>query len=158
MGDDRAGGGETLEKLMVRPLSARDLPALRALEVVAKADGVQNVTLLVDAMEGGGAAEIAMLGAWRDGRLVGVGGLSQCPDVPGAQRVRRFFVSPEARRAGVGRALARAVLAMAEGATVTCNAQASHAAPPFWESLGFKRADRNGITHLLHAIPKEHSV
>jgi hypothetical protein len=31
--------------------------------------------------------------------------------------------------------------------TLTCNARASAAAPPFWEAMGFTPVDIAGITH-----------
>lgn len=110
----------------------------------------------------------AVVGQWVDGTLrfdapgeailaatsvdgvVGIGALSACPHVAGALRVRRFYVAPSWRRRGVARALATELIANEFGRvdTITCNAQASSAAPPFWESMGFVPVDTAGITHL----------
>lgn len=110
----------------------------------------------------------AVVGQWVDGTLrfdapgeailaatsvdgvVGIGALSVCPHVAGALRVRRFYVAPSWRRRGVARALATELIANGFGRvdTITCNAQASLAAPPFWESMGFVPVDTAGITHL----------
>jgi GNAT superfamily N-acetyltransferase len=89
-----------------------------------------------------------------DGRIVAVGGMARCPDVGGALRVRRFYVSPEARRHGIARSLARRLIegAAEHTSTITCNAKASSAAPPFWESIGFVAVDTDGITHQLDLV------
>jgi len=60
-------------------------------------------------------------------------------------------VSPAARRHGIARDLATQLIDGAAHHTskVTCNAQASAAAPPFWESLGFTPVVTDGITHVL---------
>lgn len=82
---------------------------------------------------------------------IGIGGLSQCPHIPGAFRVRRFYIHPAWRRLGVARAIAKRTID--HGSThadmLTCNARASSAAAPFWESMGFLSSKRPGITHTL---------
>lgn len=86
--------------------------------------------------------------------VIGVGGLSQCPSVEGALRVRRFYVSPRWRRRGVARSLARQLIetGFEHVDVLTCNAAASDAAPPFWESIGFESVTAEGITHLLRRL------
>lgn len=81
--------------------------------------------------------------------LAGIGGLTHEPKLPEAYRMRRFFVSAEHRRAGVGRSLAAALLTdiRRHGHVVTANAAAG--SEPFWESLGFLPDRRNGWTHIL---------
>jgi GNAT superfamily N-acetyltransferase len=44
-----------------------------------------------------------------DGEAVGCGGLRPLPDRPGSGEVKRMYVSPRARGAGVGRALLAAL-------------------------------------------------
>lgn len=85
-----------------------------------------------------------------DGEVVGVGGLTRCPTVEGAFRVRRFYVHPAWRRRGVATALVDALLASwpPDVDLLTCNAGASAAAPVFWESMGFEPDDLPGITHV----------
>lgn len=92
----------------------------------------------------------AILAAVADDEVVGIGAVSQCPHVPGALRMRRFYVAPAWRRHGVGRSLARELIEAGHAYTdlLTCNAQASSAAAPFWESLGFVQTDLEGITHV----------
>jgi len=84
-------------------------------------------------------------------RIVAVGGLAWCPNVTGALRLRRFYVSPAARRQRVAHDLARQLIddGAEHTAVFTCNARASDAAAPFWESLGFLPVDADGITHRL---------
>jgi GNAT superfamily N-acetyltransferase len=88
------------------------------------------------------------------GRIVAIGGRTRCPNVAGALRVRRFYVSPTARRRGIAAELARQLIDEGGRHTsmFTCNAQASSAAAPFWESLGFVPVDIAGITHRLDVV------
>lgn len=92
----------------------------------------------------------AILAATSGGEVVGIGALTQCPNVGGALRMRRFYVDPAWRRRGVARELARALIAAGFEHTdvITCNAGASDAAVPFWESMGFSPVDAEGITHI----------
>jgi len=89
-------------------------------------------------------------------RIVAVGGLAWCPNVAGALRVRRFYVSPTARRQGIAQYLARELIDDSAGhtAVLTCNAMASDAAAPFWESVGFLPVDADGITHRLDLVTR----
>jgi GNAT superfamily N-acetyltransferase len=89
--------------------------------------------------------------------LAGIGAMTQDPHVPGALRMRRFYVSPRYRRHGVGRAMARALLERPEtaGRSITLNAPQVEAAR-FWEALGFIRENRDGHTHV-RAEPYAHA-
>lgn len=134
------------------PTTATDLTLLAD---EATRHGIRNVaTLRSDWASGAqrfdGVGERLLL-AWSEGRVVGVGGLTRCPHVAGAHRVRRFYVAAAARRRGVAKALAEELLAVGfeHTGTITCNARASAAAAPFWESLGFEPVDIDGITHVL---------
>jgi len=93
----------------------------------------------------------SLLAALVNGELAGIAGITTEPIVPGALRMRRFYVRPVYRRDGIGRKLAMALLvgARRRGCSVTVNA--SKGSVPFWESLGFKRDSRDGHTHLLDA-------
>ncbi len=81
--------------------------------------------------------------------LAGVGGLTLDPVVPGALRMRRFYVHPAFRRYGIGRRLAVALLERpgTAGRRVTVNAGTA-GAPVFWEALGFVAEQRDRHTHV----------
>jgi len=91
----------------------------------------------------------ALLAAYGGDVLAGIGGLTWEPAIPGALRMRRFYVRAEFRRDGVGRALADILLdePRRAGRTITANAAAGSEA--FWEALGFTPDRRDGRTHLL---------
>lgn len=121
----------------------------------ADREGIRNVATLVERWVDGieryeGPGESA-LAAVADGEVIAVGALSRCPDVAGALRVRRFYVTPPWRRQGVARALAEELVSLGLGhaEVLTCNARASAASPPFWERMGFEPVDIAGITHVL---------
>ncbi len=121
----------------------------------AATEGVRNMAML--ATEFGAADDPfvdpgALFAAWVAGDLAGVGGVTveRSLDEP-AIRMRRLFVRPAFRRAGVARALAGAMMQQGFQAAplLTLNAAASDAAPPFWEAMGFERVVWPGITHAL---------
>jgi GNAT superfamily N-acetyltransferase len=90
----------------------------------------------------------ALLAAHIAGELAGVGGLTIEPVLPGALRMRRFYVRPMFRRLGIGRELATALLERARSTTRLITVNAAPASVPFWESLGFAPDMRDGHTHL----------
>lgn len=94
----------------------------------------------------------ALLAAYATGVLAGIGGLTIEPVLPGALRMRRFYVRPLFRRAGIGRRLATALLERARiiGVLVTVNAAPTSVS--FWESLGFAPDMRDGHTHLYRGF------
>lgn len=119
-----------------------DRPGEVLLVAVAAGDEVAD-----DGADDGAGDDGAAAGA--TARVVAIGGITVCPTVPGALRVRRFYVHPDHRRRGLARRLATRLLDEAATHTdrITCNAGASDAAAPFWESLGFEPVDHPGITH-----------
>ena len=89
-----------------------------------------------------------LLAAFEGNVLAGIGGLTQEPTIPGALRMRRFYVGAAHRRAGVGRALATGLLdRITAGTMVTANAAPGSEA--FWEALGFASDHRDGHSHVL---------
>lgn len=82
--------------------------------------------------------------------LAGVGGLTLDPVVPGALRMRRFYVHPEFRCLGIGRRLAMTLLEQpgTAGRSVTVNAGTA-GAQVFWEALGFVADPCCGHTHTM---------
>lgn len=135
----------------------------RLADLAAEADahGIRNVTTLVACWEDGSEryerqGESMLVVVDGTGKnVIGVGGMALCPHVGGALRVRRFYVAISSRRQGVARVLAERLIAQgfAFTPTLTCNARASAAAPPFWEAMGFHRVDIPGITHMRLAPP-----
>lgn len=128
---------------------------LRALEAEARSSGVRNVAVLVDRWVDGSEryaapGEALLVARVRaSGQVVGVGALGRCPDVPGALRVRRFYVGEQWRRRGIARTLVGELIAggLRHTDVLTCNARASDAAAPFWEAMGFEPVEIEGITH-----------
>ena len=94
----------------------------------------------------------ALLTAWQNDTLAGIGGITLDPAIPGTLRMRRFYVRPAFRRAGVGRALVGALLGHARqfGKPVLVNAR-TKVAPAFWVALGFL-ADPGGAGYT-HRFP-----
>lgn len=122
----------------------------------AAAEGVRNMAML--AREFGAAQDPfrepggALFAAFVEGALAGVGGVTpEAALAEPAMRLRRLFVRPAFRRAGVGRALAGAMMQQGfqTAPLLTLNAAASPAAPPFWEAMGFAPVDWPGVTHAL---------
>jgi GNAT superfamily N-acetyltransferase len=92
----------------------------------------------------------ALLAAQVDGAPAGIGGLTREAAVPGAFRMRRFYIRSPFRRQGIGSKLALDLIerAFRAGRLVTVNAGNVDAAP-FWETLGFAPNLRDGYTHVL---------
>jgi GNAT superfamily N-acetyltransferase len=89
----------------------------------------------------------ALLAGYMDSVFAGIGGLTLDPHSTSALRMRRFYVRPDFRRCGVGRAIADALLARCEGRIVTVNAAPGSAS--FYESLGFVPDPAARRTHVL---------
>ncbi|MEL6687486.1 MAG: GNAT family N-acetyltransferase [Pseudomonadota bacterium] len=92
-----------------------------------------------------------LFAATYQGILVGVAGVTREPDQSfQAMRMRRLYVLQEFRRQGIAKRLALECMrtGLQTCATLTCNAKASIAAPPFWESLGFQPIEHASITHI----------
>jgi len=141
--------GDTVDVRLERVIG--DLPAgFEAMRAEARTEGYRMLDTL--AAEWATATARfdrdgeALLTAYADGVLVGIGGLTQEPADPGALRLRRFYVRKSIRGDGVGRALATALLAKASR-PVTVNAAAG--SEEFWEALGFAPDRRDGHTHIL---------
>ena len=88
-----------------------ELPAnLPILADEAKAEGYQHVNRLVADWTSGALRfeqpGEALLAAYVENQLVGVGGVTIEPRLPNAVRMRRFYVRPLSRRQGIGRLLA----------------------------------------------------
>jgi GNAT superfamily N-acetyltransferase len=96
----------------------------------------------------------ALLAAYSGGVLAAIGGITIDPIVPGALRMRRFYVRPAFRRTGIGSEIAQALLERARSVPlVTLNAAVKSA--PFWESLGFVPQARDGHTHIWRGAKRK---
>lgn len=133
-----------------------DLPeGFRGLVDQATDEGVRNVVLLADQWASGEqrfAEPGALFVAFVNGDLAGVGGVTvQAGLTEPALRMRRLYVAPTFRRAGVGQALAGAMIQQGLQAArlLTANARASAAAAPFWEAMGFEPVAGDGFTHQM---------
>ena len=126
------------------------------MQAEAHAEGYRFLDRLADDWEAGTTRfdrdGEALLAAWHNDTLAGIGGITLDPAVPGALRMRRFYVRPTFRRAGIGRALVSALLGYTWqlGKPVLVNA-GTNVAPAFWEALNFL-ADPGGISHT-HRFP-----
>tara|TARA_R110000803_G_scaffold52341_3_gene107780 strand:- start:1200 stop:1637 length:438 start_codon:yes stop_codon:yes gene_type:complete len=125
------------------------------LSAAATEEGVRNMHLLADGWRSGEqrftADGEALFGAFDGADLVGVGGVTwETGLTETAMRMRRFYILPQARGIGVGRALAEIAMAhgFARAPLLTCNARATPLAAPFWEAMGFWREDLPNITHI----------
>jgi GNAT superfamily N-acetyltransferase len=95
------------------------------------------------------AAGEALLAASIADVLAGVGGITADPTLPGAVRMRRFYVQAVFRRHGVGRRLVETLIArVPPGVHLAVNAGTQQAAR-FWAALGFTPDQRDGRTHTL---------
>lgn len=127
-----------------------ELPAgLAALRTEALSEDYRFLERLAAEWEAGARFDRpgeALLTASLAGVIAGVGGLTADPAVPGALRMRRFYIHPAYRRQGIGRRLAMALLERpgTAGRSVTVNAGTAEA-PMFWEALGFI-ADRKTVS------------
>jgi GNAT superfamily N-acetyltransferase len=92
----------------------------------------------------------ALLVAHVAGELAGIGGLTIDPVLPGALRMRRFYIRRPFRRLGIGRKLATALLERARSTSRLVTVNAAPASVPFWETLGFTPDRRDGHTHLRY--------
>ncbi len=135
----------------------RELPPdIGSLASAAAREGVRNVSMLIAAWEAGEQrfdVDGAALFAASDGdALAGIGGVKRETEVAeSAMRMHRFYVHPLYRRRGAGGRLAQTVMdhALSHASVLTCNARATPLAAPFWESMGFVKAEADGYTHIF---------
>jgi GNAT superfamily N-acetyltransferase len=116
----------------------------------AGAEGFRNIDRLAAEFADQRDSFTALFAAYEAGRLVGIGGLTPEPGayLGEAWRMRRFYVRTDARRRGVGRRLADALLTEALGLTrlVTVHAGSTEAAR-FWKALGWEPVSGRTWSH-----------
>ncbi|MBY5866610.1 GNAT family N-acetyltransferase [Rhizobium leguminosarum] len=138
----------------IRQIRDRLPQEIADLESEARREGHRHVARLIDEWSTGAARfdrdGERLLGAYADGELAGIGGMTAETAMSGALRMRRFYIRPAMRGRGIGRMLA---LALLDHARSRCGIVTVHAgndrAARFWESLGFQPYGRKGHTHLL---------
>lgn len=91
----------------------------------------------------------ALLVAFCNDVIAGIGGLTIEPVVPNALRMRRFYVRAPFRRRGVGRRLVAALLERVRYTDRLITVNAAPDSARFWETLGFRPDRRDGHTHIL---------
>ena len=130
-----------------------DLPdGFERLRAEAEAEGHRNMTRLAEELTSGATWFEALFAAFDDGELLGVGGMTVEPaETPEpALRMRRLYVSPRARRMGVARTLASALLqeAFDQVGLVTVHAGGEDAVR-FWRSQAFAPVEGHAWSHEL---------
>jgi len=142
--------GYTIERM--RPTTA----AFEALMEESRQEGYWMLVRLRDGWASGrnkfSRRPEMLLGAYHDGKLVGVGGLNVDPYFAGADagRVRHLYVGKAHRRSGVGRLLVTAIIERARAHFASLNTRAPAESFGFYESLGFSRvAGEEFVTHRM---------
>ena len=140
--------------MIVRSLNAIDLPDIQRLAEEADAEGFRFMTLFLAGFERHAvacdSAEEFFLVVEEGERLVGVGGVT--PDPHGAEpatgRLRHLYVSPGARRRGIGETLVRALESRAAERYQRLRLRTdSVAAAQFYERLGYLPRSEAHATH-----------
>lgn len=91
-----------------------------------------------------------LLGAYQDGSLVAVGGITTELSCDEWLRMRRFYVLPGFRDRGVARMLAAKLLEHARKHTNTVTVHAGdERAVLFWQAMGFRLLAGERYTHIL---------
>jgi len=122
-------------------------------------EGIKNMSMLQDNWLSGAERfnknGAALFGAFFESELIGLGGTTkELGYTAPAMRMRRLFVLPHWRRKGVAGLIAHHCMdwGLQSAKTLTCNAQASDAAAPFWERMGFEPVSLPRITHIYSQL------
>jgi len=108
-----------------------------ALRAEAEAEGHLHMARLAAEVAETPDLFIALLAAFDDGELLGIGGMTAEPTDPSAIRMRRLYVARAARGRGVARTIANALLSEALGQTRLITVHAGNpGAERFWEAMG----------------------
>ena len=129
-----------------------------ALNACAKAEGYNFLDRLAKNWQGGaylGDADASVFGVFGMENLVAIGAQTadEYDPSPDHRRLRHFYVHPDARRNGVGRALAGALIQEAFQRAPYLHLRATHdLSRAFWDAMGFERVDRPDRSHRLERI------
>jgi GNAT superfamily N-acetyltransferase len=123
-----------------------------ALRAEAEAEGHRHMARLAVEVSETPELFIALLAAFDEGELLGIGGMTPEPADPSAIRMRRLYVSQAARRRGVARMIANALLneALCRAKLVTVHA-GNPGAERFWEALGYAPVANQPWSHQFRA-------
>ena len=139
----------TLQLVRVGEALPEDFATLRQ---AAETEGHRHMARLEDEFVSGAHrfdrdGEV-LLAVFAEGRLVGIGGLTQEPAAPEALRMRRLYVLPDARRSGVATAIANALSQEAAGQARLLTVHAGNPdAERFWEAMGYERVAGRPWSH-----------
>jgi len=132
------------------------LPAsFGALRDAAKAEGYDFLDRLGARWDGQAYlddGDASVFGVFADGILIAIGAqtFDEHDPAPDRRRMRHFYVRPDARRSGVGRALAGALIQQAFALAPRLHLRATHdLSRSFWEAMGFARVAHLTRTHAL---------
>lgn len=127
-----------------------------ALREAAEREGYDFLRRLGDRWDGERYLNDDLATVWgvlANGELVAIGAQTydEYDPSPLHRRIRHFYVRPDRRRDGVGRALAQCLIADAHMRAPLLHLRATHAlSMAFWDSVGFARVvGREDRTHLL---------
>jgi GNAT superfamily N-acetyltransferase len=139
--------------LQIEPLIGGLPPDLVTMREEARAENHRFLERLVSDWASGstmfdGDGE-ALLAAWLDDVMAGIGGITLDPVVSGALRMRRFYVRSIFRGRGIGRALVGSLLEQPRRAGQVVFVNEGEGSGAFWEALGFVVDRRDGHTHVL---------
>ena len=133
-------------------------PQICELEAEAVAEGFRFLTRLIAEWESGAnrfdQQGECLLGVFRNGRLIAIGGLSSDPFAePDAGRLRRVYVARASRRQNVGKALVQRLLELASGHF--CVVRLSTDTPEgsaFYLRCGFRPIQDDFATHMKSLV------
>ncbi len=143
-----------MNAIRIRPLTTLD--AIGPLLVEAEQQGFEFMRRLVEEWALGantfdGQGE-CLLGAFSDGRLLGVAGLNRDPyaDADGVGRLRHLYVLASARREGIGSLLVHRILREARRSFRLVRLRTTTAAAAaFYQRLGFCGIDEKTASHVM---------
>ncbi len=122
----------------------------------AEREGYEFVRRLGDRWDGERYRDDEFATVWggaEDGTLIAIGAQTydEYDPSPLHRRVRHFYVRPDWRRGGVGRAVAAKLIADAHALAPLLHLRATHPlSMAFWDGIGFARVEgREDRTHVL---------
>ena len=125
------------------------------LRTTAKAEGYDFLDRLGARWDGNAYVDdhdASVFGVFHAGDLVAIGAqtVDEYEPHPDHRRIRHFYVRPDMRRAGVGRALAGALIQQALSLAPRLHLRATHdLSRSFWDAMGFARVDHPTRSHEL---------